>query len=1158
MRKISKLFLLLLLLGGISSVQIQLNEEEEEAIEIEIGSAVEFDKNRNYFKFLYEAETTSKIIFRFEENDENLYLTYPSGKRIILGNNEYSRKNFEGNLTENGTYYLEVKCYSFRCEIGGFFNSFLFGSPMKTIDLSQNSYFMDFSLYLQGEYYGCIEYKVSGLKEDKYVYFINTRSDEYYYTYYYPYYPDYPLVPPYDPYEPYPFQPEYHPNLTAFEVLNIMTNESTRFVSFYKFEKDTEYIIKIHSFVYYFDYNYNYDYKYYEYLSYIFFPLTQENYKLITGQEDYLYINGPTLGLIQPNNIKSFNLFIGSFGESDIVLGAKTDEQIGYDLENLSIILQLDFSFVEGIQIESGDPQTTVAIIIPFSHESTTKIYLVDELEQECKDSYIIPANKAKLIYCNNEKYKELEYYNNITTYISDIKNMHIIFSEENEGTDYLIHNYMNFPVFVEKSNQEHVITLKNYPPKFTFFGAENPYLFNAFYKFGEKYAKQGGININNYLKLTQMNFRINSKYLPWFEYYNFYLNQLDIKLNVYIKQIYGGTEIYECSADNIDQKDLTFLVTPISNVKCENKKSIFNRLFTFDGTKIMTGYITPDSYFDIYAEIRNETKTEIEISQIMTDSLMMTNTAKYIKKNIKYTFNFNLDHLVKLEPGSNAEITITNGQTSAIINILHPTASISGKGYSIESSEDAMIYFIGKFSSRELVQKEIDIEKSKGKIVKVSNVDSDILVDIGFEGYYPSTLPMDFREKDSGIYYFDNIYEKMKGKLVEGEKVYIYHYANRNENLKIEYIGKSLAHKNNDFNIYFIPGNNEENSLIVNAFEIRDIIPDIHFCQKDTILQLSIIGSGEERIITIKNDDTLDNITLSRGDNKMTFSTNKPLIFSYSYYDIVDEDYFNRNGTKETLWDERIVLNDLKIEEVNDKDNENDTIKIKFKPNYKQSSTRYIIIIVQENSENTFDNLNDPCYITDLLNQRPNGVKIDTIYDVGENDTIEAEVDISDILHETGKYIVNIISQELRFEKKINYYIPLEFEHDGKSPDEEEESQEEESQDEEKNQEEESQEGKSQEEENQEEEEEESQEGKSQEEENQEEEEEESQEGKSQEEENKEEEDIIFLKLILNCVLSFFFINGLDKNFFKVFFKNFILILFKDLKYLDFLIFIA
>jgi hypothetical protein len=165
----------------------------------------------------------------------------------------------------------------------------------------------------------------------------------------------------------------------------------------------------------------------------------------------------------------------------------------------------------------------------------------------------------------------------------------------------------------------------------------------------------------------------------------------------------------------------------------------------------------------------------------------------------------------------------------------------------------------------------------------------------------------------------------------------------------------------------------------------------------------------------------------LFKGDNKMTFKTNQPVVFSYSFLDYFDENLFDKN---EAYWNEREVLSDLKIEEIKDKDI-NNIMKIKFKPNYKQSSARYIILVAQKNSENTIDNFKDPCFVTGLLNQRPEGVTVDVIYDVGDKDSIDAEVRISSILSNTNEYIVTIISQELRFKKKINFYEPKEFRHE-------------------------------------------------------------------------------------------------------------------------------
>ena len=674
--------------------------------------------------------------------------------------------------------------------------------------------------------------------------------------------------------------------------------------------------------------------------------------------------------------------------------------------------------------------------MVPADFESRMKFYLVDNLMDECSDSFLIPANTRTMIICEGEK--KMEYFNNITTFTSDKKNMHIIYSELDEATDYIIQNYLGIPIFIEKSTQDQEIKVKKYPPKFAFFGAENPFIFKTFYSFGQKAIDPDmEIDLNNYKNLTQTNLRINSKYVPWYEFYNFYFNKLDVKLNVYIKQIYGGSELYECNADDVDEKDLTFLTTPISNVKCKNQKSVFDRLFTLDGTKILSGYITPDSYFDIYVEVEKES-TNIDVSPAMSQLTKMNHASKYLRKNIQYNINFLLNHMIKLEPGSGAEVTITKGTTNYILNAQNPTVELTGKGYTIKSNNDAMVYFLGRLSEWEVVQREIDMEQSKGKIVKVSNVDDDIMIDIGFEGFYPSTVPIDFERRENGVHYFDNIYEKVKGKLVEGEKVYIYHFYNQNQRLKIEYVSKSLDNKNNDFNIYYIPGTNEENTLLINTYEIRYIKPDLHFCSDNTIFKLSYLLLDEEEKSYIFTKDNITELTklskikLFRGDNKISVTSNQPFVFSYSYYDLVDNDYFKDN---KAFLSERKIFEDLTIEEVGDKNNIDDMIKIKFKPNYNQSSTRYIIIIAQQNSQNTLDNFKNKCFIAELLNNRNTGVKVDTIYDIGDKDLIEAEVDISDILYSGNKYLVNIISQELRFDKKIHFYQPKDFSHVAKKP---------------------------------------------------------------------------------------------------------------------------
>ena len=158
-----------------------------------------------------------------------------------------------------------------------------------------------------------------------------------------------------------------------------------------------------------------------------------------------------------------------------------------------------------------------------------------------------------------------------------------------------------------------------------------------------------------------------------------------------------------------------------------------------------------------------------------------------------------------------------------------------------------------------------------------------------------------------------------------------------------------------------------------------------------------------------------------------MVFKTNQPVVFTYSFYDSVDQE--NDYPYNIDYWNNRKIMNNFTIDEVTRKNKNNNIIKIKFKPNYKKSTTRYIILVAQKNDENTLDNFKDPCYITGLLNHRIQLLKIESIYDVGDNDSVNAEVDITDILsNKDNKYIMNIISQELRFDKKINFYEPKEF----------------------------------------------------------------------------------------------------------------------------------
>ena len=103
---------------------------------------------------------------------------------------------------------------------------------MDTIDLSKDFYSWSRNIYSSSRvYYGNVEYKVSNLNENKFVYFKSDDLDNYikYSNYYAVYYPD----------EEFPPKIIYN-NCTNIEIFNIKTNETHKDVSIFEFQKDTE------------------------------------------------------------------------------------------------------------------------------------------------------------------------------------------------------------------------------------------------------------------------------------------------------------------------------------------------------------------------------------------------------------------------------------------------------------------------------------------------------------------------------------------------------------------------------------------------------------------------------------------------------------------------------------------------------------------------------------------------------------------------------------------------------------------------------------------------------------------------------------------------------------------------------------------------------
>ena len=156
MPNIPKLFLLLLLLDNISSIEPGLNQDEENALEFKFGSNVIYDKSRTLFKFTYTGRNDAKIIFKINEKDDDFNLIYPDKSKIdILKSSE----GFEGGtLTQKGIYLIEIKPKSYRAEMGGKFRATILGEIFETIDLSKSVYYRDYYFQNRDNYLGLIEY----------------------------------------------------------------------------------------------------------------------------------------------------------------------------------------------------------------------------------------------------------------------------------------------------------------------------------------------------------------------------------------------------------------------------------------------------------------------------------------------------------------------------------------------------------------------------------------------------------------------------------------------------------------------------------------------------------------------------------------------------------------------------------------------------------------------------------------------------------------------------------------------------------------------------------------------------------------------------------------------------------------------------------------
>ena len=732
-----------------------LGSIEEEALEFEFFKPIKFNTNNNkYFKFKYEKNEALDVFVYIKRYGDEVRITDSNGNNVY--NNEivadYSKNNlFAFNITEPGVYilefYKEEPLNPF--DVDNEFTVMLPGQIIDTIDLSQKTYFN--SIYLKiwdipfSLEFKPFRYIVKNLEKDKYVYFSYDGLD-------------------------YDGDENFYKN--PFEICQ--GNNCQKNISLYKFSAGNEYTINIHFSVFIYHYYSGY-YSDYYYFPFAFFPINEDTIE--TLDKGFYKSDSPKIynfELNGRNNTKGLNLNSNNF------LGTISKEKI--TLDNIETLSSLKFYqiYEETFSFVNIEAQYIIFIVIPPNTineymDNSTRFVIADNvinniynetIKIQPGDVSLIYLGKYKYYYSNRNSSEEAKYiknYNILRAYSSTEKNLQYVMSNKTEEFNFLIENSYKNPIFINKSNKEVIINIKSYYPKYAFFGVMTKELFKSYLSFFLRSSNDDNLSEDievpiDSKRFLPINARVRSDLLGFYEFFNFYLKDFEENVNVYINKLYGETEFYECSDDDIDMNNLDILTTPITN--CKNKKSIFNRLFSLKGSKIVSGYLSPNSYFDIYVEY-NDNDNIIKIPSVSENTV--NSASKYIKKGIQYKVDFDADHMVKIEPIINIEVKISNEDDSFILNYDNPTAKINGKNYIVTTNIDTMIYFYGKLNS---YIKQIRIDPNKKGNLKITGIYRETCyycIDYGFEGYNP--LNADCKnsiKKEYGIF-AENLYEKIK-----------------------------------------------------------------------------------------------------------------------------------------------------------------------------------------------------------------------------------------------------------------------------------------------------------------------------------------------------------------------------------------------------------
>ena len=971
------------------------------------GEALEFKIQELNLYQKYKFNGNNNLNFYYNYNDTNFeeltvvtHNDHKEGSLIIQGAGIYLKKNLsnsdynEIHISLNGIGFVNFEFIGIKNE--GEFLIFPAQRQIDIIDFNEKNYIFEYDLFTVSKTL-VIKYNITGLIEDTTIYFATENPSK------------------------------------QFEICEESSHQCEYSKNFYKFLKNKEYTINVYSY--------------------------QQTYSNIHIVNKYIF------GVFEKQNIQAYN-------EAEFGVERKNEPHI-YSLPKINYKLYLINVNIYNVYYSEDEipniekmfealPNMNFNQIIQnnkyyeFYNNLQRHIFVIPKYNIELKSFENCTIGFGNQLYFNFSSNTEIDFGINGKGFIlfkekgnvnnnplKDYNFLNLIYSKGNNmrtinSDDYYIENqkilsinskgkFVDF-IYIDKiPESKNIIKLLYFEPRFAYFYAlDNFNIKNKFYK---------SIEQGCYLYFQRINTNIKNIY----DFYNYITFDLNDKVTIYAKKYYGYSTFYEINNEKYNMTDISFIGKPLKTY--ENEISKFEQLFTLKNNQLYSGYLDHETLYDIYMEIDNDNNIVV----LPKENNEYNNLMKLFKQNINYNLNFEINHLIKLDPNFDAEVTIKDSSNNnIIINKNNPiTKEIKGNNVQITTNLNSILYFYSPLSSlsKKIYQYELSPLKGKNIVLDIAISKRDTchmhyLIDFGFEGYSPfqkqNTDFMDLKILNELKLYIPNYYDKLTTILVKDEKLFLYYYLDKcssgsednilNINPKY-YSSFNQLDKASNFFVIDPHKEGEEKNLLFNFNKNKALSLQVLYSPnyEDTKVFINYNKfDGVKRTKYFTNSE----IFILEGENNenynLTFNTNNKFVLSYSLYDKNDE-----NIKSYSTWvNERKINNNLILySKINTKEKK---LSVQFASNYIKSMTKYYIIIGQKKDNFTLDNFNDPCFLINLITENSNKIKIHELYYGDDEIFINADIDIKDIMsqnEDNQEYLVNIVSQELRFNKSLNYY---------------------------------------------------------------------------------------------------------------------------------------